>query len=334
MIFNSEDHFKYIIVLSILLQKNCTINNCTNIENLTSFLKLICKITKNSKFKIKKDTVEFFPGKLVSGTFNFKCKNEIFEYIEPLLVLLPFSDSTTKINFIGITDKINCIDILKIAYFRILDLFEIKNLDLVVKKRGFYPEGEGEVFFSCGVIKEIKSIDYTISDQLEKIKGLLISARLNSSYVHNLSEKVKLLLSDFKVQTTFNVYNRNDSGPSPGYQCTLYAETETGIFFSTEDGGTNLPELTAKNCANNFLMSLNRGGCFDFKMTNLVLFFLALSSNDISQIKIAKLNESNRKLLEILKRFTNFQYKIVKEKNEYIFVCSGIGYINLNIKLN
>lgn len=334
MIFNSDIHSKYIIILSMLFKKNCTIKNCSNINFLSSFLRLICKISKNSKFIIKNNTIEFFPGKLIGGTYNFKCKYEIFEYIEPILVLVPFSDSTTIINFTGITDKLNCIDIIKIAFFKMLEIFKIYDLSLLIKKRGFYPDGEGEVTFSCGVIREIKSINLINNDQLEKIKGLLISARVNTSYVHELSDKLKFILNDFKVHTTHNVYNRNDSGPSPGYQCTLFSECKTGIFYNTEDGNTNLPEITAKNGAKKFLMSINKGGCFDFKMTNTILILMALSSSDISKIKIAKLNDSNKELLKIIKNFTNFQYKIVKNKSEYIFVCSGIGYVNINIKLN
>ncbi|WUR02568.1 RNA 3'-terminal phosphate cyclase-like protein (RCL1) [Vairimorpha necatrix] len=333
-------NFNTQISLSILTKKTIEIP-FTNKENNLSFVKLICKLTRGSKYSLKSNNLHFVPGRLVGGTYEYKCTDEMFNYIHNLLIILPFSDTKTTIKFTGMTDKNHCIDIIRIAYFKLLKIFNIPDLELEVKKRGFYSHDKaeidtygGEVHFTCGIIKEIKNIDIINTECLEKTRALLISARLNSTYVHDMSTKLIDLLEDYSLKIFTNIYNRNNSGPYVGYQCTVFCESKQGIFYSTEDGGIKKPEDVSNEATNNLLKSVNRGGIFDYKLNNILFIYLALSSSDISRIRISKPDKQNFEILEILKKFTNFRYQIKKDEDGYLMISSGIGYINYNLKLN
>lgn len=329
-----DSHFNFRISISVLTRKPVTLQLKEDIDKKKSFLKLVSKLTKDTKYRIDKSILHFTPGTLTGGSCEYKCTDEIFNYIVPLLFILPFCDKKSTIKFYGITDRDNCIDMIRIAYFPMINMFNIPGLELVVKKRGFYPDGEGEVHFSCGVVKDLKSIDITKIDCLEKTRALLISSRLNSTFVHDMSLKLKDLLGDMNFKIFSNIYNRNDSGPSPGYQCTLFAESKSGIYFVTKDGGKNKPEVLAQDAAKDLLKTIKRGGVFDQKLNNLLFTLLALSSTDISRIRISKLNDDTKDLLGILKIMLNFRYEIMKDTDGYIFTCYGSGFINYNIKLN
>lgn len=326
--------FNFKISISLLTRKSVSIPFDKDIAKKKSFLKLVTKFTKDTKYRTDKLILHFTPGTLVGGNYEYKCTDEIFNYIAPLLFVLPFTDKKTFIKFYGITDKLNCIDIIRIAYFPMINIFKVPGLDLVVKKRGFYPEGQGEVNFSCGVIKEFNCIDIVTNTCLEKTRALLISSRLNSTYVHSMSKKLKDLLGDLNFKIFSNIYNRNDSGPSPGFQCTIFAESKTGIYYVTKDGNTCNPENLAEDTAKEFLKTIKKGGIFDQKLNDLLFTFLAFSSTDVSRIRISKISDTTKTLLEYLRATINFRYEILKSSDGYIFTCYGSGYINYNIKLN
>lgn len=307
----------------------------TDIDKNISYCKLLCKLTKGSKYTVKSNKLFFVPGILVGGTYDYKCTDEIFNYIISLLFILPFSDKKTCINFTGITDKDNSIDIIRIAYFKMLKIFSIPDLDLVVKKRGFYgqADAQGEVIFTCGTVKELKAIDLNKLEPLEKTRALLISARLNSTYVHDMSTKANELLNSYNFKMFTNIYNRTNSGPAPGFQCTLFSESKNGIFYATKDGGTYKPEEVVEEAVRILFKSICRGGIYDYKLNNLLFILLALSSTSVSCIQVSKLNELNKKTLNLLKDVFNFNYQLKKENGGITFYSYGTGYINYNIKL-
>lgn len=328
--------FNFAITYSLLTKKGIKIQIKDNKESKEDYLRFMCSITKDSSYKYDANTKTFLfnPGVFLGGKFTFNCKDEISNYIVPLLPLLPFNSSQIFIKFIGVTNNTHSAELIRIAHFTLLKHFEIPNLEIVVKKTGFYPEGQGEVELYCGSISQIKSIELSQTPELETTRALLISSRLNSTYIAEMTTIIKELLGDLNLKIYSNVHNSEDSGPSPGFQCTMFMESKVGIFYTIKIGKDSLPQEVAKAACLDLLKSANRGGVFDEKLFPLLFSYLALSSTDISSIAISRITEELDAVLDLLKLFFNYTFSLNKQGDSYIVKSAGCGYKNMNKKIN
>ncbi|EOB13547.1 RNA 3'-terminal phosphate cyclase-like protein [Nosema bombycis CQ1] len=331
-----SDFFNFAISYSLLSKKSVKIKIKRSREYKEDYVKMICYLSKNSEYKYdaKTKTLFFNPGVFLGGSFVYNCKDEIYNYIGPLLLLIPFAGTDTKITFKGITNRFHCVEIIKIANFSLLKHFEIQKLDLVVKKTGFFPDGEGEVELNCGPINQIKNVDLTGPSELIKTRAFLISSRLNSTFISEMSEVIKDLLGDLNLKIFTHLRNGKDSGPSPGYQCALFMESIDGIFYIEKDGFDRKPRDVAKDACLGLLNSANKSGLFDEKMYPLLFSFLAISSTDISSVKISRKTDELEIILKYLKIFFNYSCDTTKYNDHLIIKSSGCGYKNINMKLN
>lgn len=328
--------FNFTITYSLLTKKAIKIQIKDYKEYKEDYVRFMCSITKDSSYKYDTDTKTIFfnPGVLLEGKFTYKCKDEITNYIVPLLPLLPFNSSQIFIKFLGVTNNAHSVEIIRIAHFTLLKHFDVPDLEIFVKKTGFYPDGMGEVDLYCGSINQVKSIELTQVPELEITRALLISSRLNSTYISEMSNVIKELLGDLNLKIFTNVHNSKDSGPSPGFQCSLFMESKEGIFYTVKTGKDSLPQEVAKEACFNLLTTANRGGIFDEKLYPLLLSYLALSSTDISSVAISRITDELDVVISLLKLFFNYKFTLTKQSDSLILKSSGCGYKNLNKKLN
>lgn len=329
-------NFNYTIVYSMLLRKSIKIKIIGSWDLKDDFVKLVCALSTNAVYKYDKvsNMLTFTPGALLGGKFVYQCKDEIANYIVPLLVLLPFNGSQIAIKFKGITNHLHSTELIKIAHFTLLKHFEIPGCELVVRKTGFYPDGDGEVDLFCGSVGFIKNVDMTKHAELIKTRALLISSRLNSSYISEMSNVISGLLGDLNLKIYTNVHNSKDSGPSPGYQCTLFMESKEGIFYVEKDGRDRHPQEVAKEASLELLVSANRGGLFDEKLYPLLFSFLAISTTDISLVTISRITEDLSGILKLLKLFFGYEVEHVKSANNLTIKSTGCGIKNFNKNIN
>lgn len=92
--------------------------------------------------------------------------------------------------------------------------------------------------------------------------------------IDTIKEEMKSL-ADTKVYCA--VSNKNDSGPSPGYECSVYTESYNGIFYQTLNN-KKVPEEMAKDCCFELLKGIDNGGIFDTKLYPIIFTFMSLAN--------------------------------------------------------
>ncbi|KAM0675966.1 rRNA-processing endoribonuclease [Gurleya vavrai] len=325
----NNDNFEYNIIFSLLSQKTIKIEN-PNTQFSDSFLQLIFKLTHNSSYKNN----IFSPGTIIGGKVKHDCLNtSITDYLIPISLLAPFTRNPFQLNLYGITnsDRIS-VDSFKHAFLNILLNFGIENVDLKIIKRGFLPIGQGEIYFSCDNVWHLNSIE-KLQSNIQKIRGLAISAHINASTTNLIVNYVKEKLSDLtgNIKLYCDIANKKEAGPSPGYQIVIFGESNKDckrIIFGESLGDGRKIENVADDCIIDFLKSVEKSGSYDYRCNKIVFAFMCLNLNDVSSVELVSLEKDDFDFLEILKVFFDFKYELRNDGDKIIFSAFGCGYKN------
>lgn len=324
----ADDCFEYAVLMSLLSRKPVKFNNSECTDDNIEILEYFKIISPNLKFTAKENSIEIEPNFLVGGKIVEKaCKIPLC--LKLLLTISPFLSENLELELSGVTNYgQNSVDIFKVTFFKIFRLFQLPSFELNIKKRGFAPEGGGIITLKSGCIRSMNSIDYSTVESLSKIRGFVITSRVGSDIAHRMINTIKSELSSLgntKVLCIIN--NRNDSGPSPGYECSVLAESDNGVFYQTLNN-KEIPEKMAKNCCKKLLKSILNGGLFDSKLLPLIVIYMGLSKG-VSNLLIGKLDKTTEKVLNLLKIFFSVTYKISSSENGDILSIVGCSYKNI-----
>lgn len=325
-----EEDFEIIIVLSLLSRYSVVIEVNTFIDDKIEFLDNFKCICPELKYKISGQNIEFSPGPLVGGKITSQNITNICHFLKHIIIISPFLRDNITLECNGITNMNESVDMFKVIFFVIFKLFKLQNVEITVKKRGFAPQGQGIVLLKGNSIKSFENINLIQKEQLIKIRGM--EARIGADYSNRMVKTIKNTLSDLantKVHCIIN--NRNDSGPSPGYECSLSAESKNGLFFytcSSTSSAYDSPEKMAEDCCKLLLKSIKKGKIFDSKILPYIIMYMGLAKN-IGSILVGKLEKESIRMLSLMKQFFNIEYSISqKNTDESVLTIIGCGYKN------
>ncbi|EJW02994.1 hypothetical protein EDEG_02638 [Edhazardia aedis USNM 41457] len=378
--YGDQELFEFKIIYSLLSQRK--VEMAYRETNFTrDFLKMVTSLSYCTNISFSEDNKErrliFKPGSIIGGKHKIDCKQTpISRFLVPILIIAPFSRKVFDITFTGITNEdgyVSC-DSIRLIYMKTYKHFNVPNVNMTINKRGFGPLGMGEVRFTSPNVTNLEAINYYV-EKLHKIRGMAITSRVNASIAHNMIEIIKKTLRDDtddsedvsneegehfsdsddenkqnvtltkNIKIFCDIANRNDSGPSPGYQCTLFAEGNNFYFGEScktsiqEDFEQKIVEQTGKNETKNLsdivdeavlelLESIQHGGAFDRKCNPVLFSFLCLNLQDVSKVEIGPLSVNDKKILSLLNDFFAFNYEIIIENGRTVFKCFGINYTN------
>ncbi|PVU97615.1 hypothetical protein BB561_000442 [Smittium simulii] len=308
-----------------------------------SILQIAEKLTNGTVIDISYTgtSIVMKPGTLIGGKIIQNCaiSRGLGYYLEFIISLAPFSKNTTTAILQGVTN--NSVDIsvdcIRTVTLPLLSKFNINSgIELKINKRGAEPLGGGEVKLTFPSVKNISSMVFTDTGYVQKIRGISYSTKVSPQTANRMVESARSILNQFtpNIYIYTDVYSGKESGLSPGYGLALVAESTTGALFSTElcavAGST--PEDLGKQCANQLLAEINKGGCFDSSHQWLVLLLMVLSSQDVSKTSFGKLNKFTVDYLRDINTFFNTTFKIQpnSENDTISMACVGIGYSNTN----
>ncbi|KAG2374880.1 hypothetical protein C9374_010254 [Naegleria lovaniensis] len=338
-----------------------------------NFLLLIDKITKGSKIEISEDgeTVTYKPGVIVGsgiGSLVFDCGLErgIAYYLEALICLCPFGKNASDILLKGITNHPldPSVDMYRNCTLHLFEHFTKKHAQTVppqslqILKRGAPPLGGGEVRFECPIVKEmLNPIQILDEGMIKRVRGIAYSTRVAPNISNRLVDGAKsmlnLYLPDIWIHTDH--YSGKTSGSSPGWSIYLQAETDTGCRLCTEyipdqsheiipnsvdlNGDKEwmkIPEDVGKHAAKLLFEEIHKGGCVDSINQFFIFYLMSLTSEDVSKIRIGKLNPYAIAYLRHIRDFLGVVFKISPEHDSRTVVlsCVGSGYKNIARKSN
>lgn len=357
--------FRQRLVVSLLSHRPVLIRNIRSddLQNPglkdyeASFLRLLDQITNGTKIEINSTGTQlrFQPGVLLGGEFEHHCPDSrsIGWFLEGILPLAPFGKETFSILFHGITDgcceKDPSADYLRISALPLFAKFGIgadddgQVVQIRVIQRAAAPLGGGKVMFSCPIVKQFQSIDFTDPGKIKRIRGTAISCKIvSSSMAARVAYAAKgvfhRLLPDVWIHTDVHSPKRNGCAPSPGLSLVVSSESTTGVIMTAEccldpqsERGSELPEDLGKRGACLLLEEIRRGGCIDTSCQSLVLLWMCLTPEDVSRIRLGTLSQYTIETLRLLKRAFDVEFKLTPdmETKTILMSCLGTGYRNM-----
>jgi RNA 3'-terminal phosphate cyclase-like protein len=342
----------------------------TSTDYEISFLRLLEKITNGATVEISYTgtSLVYRPGVIVGGQFSHECpiSRSIGYFLEPLLALAPFAKHPITATLSGITNNNvdPSVDSIRTVLLPQLKKFGVGadgggTLELKITRRGAPPLGGGLVSFSCPTVKSLKPFCQTTPGQIKKIRGIAYATRVSPQMSNRIVESARSLLTRYipDVYIYSDVYRGLESGLSPGYSCTLVAESTTECLISAEcafqprkgdqvekGASTTLPDSVLQEdytfatpedlgirAARLLLREIKMGGCVDSTGQWLTILFCALCPEDVSKIRVGGVTPFTVKFLRDVKTFLGVTFKIQPdmETHTVMMSCLGSGFANL-----
>lgn len=225
------------------------------------FLSMIESISNGCKIIVTKGAthMKFYAGLITNNEgieFTFDCglHRSIGYYLEYLILLAMFGKNSLSVKLTGITNDNhdNSVDSIQHHLVPLLkEHYEFDNeLSIKIIKRGYFPDGGGEVQVSIPTIKKLKKVNLEERGYIKRIRGVCSGSKMSTSILNDVKDKIKNAfleyLPDVWVYTDF--YKGDKAAQCSGYSLSLKAETTTGsiLTFDAAYEGESTEEFCKK----------------------------------------------------------------------------------------
>ncbi|KAI0797679.1 18S rRNA biogenesis protein [Abortiporus biennis] len=353
--FSGHQYLRHRLVLSILSGKPVRIDKIRSDDKNpglrdyeVSLLRLLERITNGTiiEISVTGTAILLKPGIIVGGSITHECpvSRSIGYFLEPIIMLAPFSKKPLNLTLRGITsdEQDLSVDLIRTVTLPHLQLFGLSDgLELRIKKRGSPPLGGGEIQFLCPVVKQVKTLNFVEPGRIKRIRGIAHAVRVSPQFSNRMIEASRSVLNRYipDIYLYSDVYKGEDSGKSPGYALSLLAESTTGAIHCSEavSKPSAAPEDIALLASRALLSEIKKGGCVDEKHQTLVLLMMVLGSEDVGRCRLGTPTERTIQFLRDVRDCFGTSFKIVpadsESSNELLFSCYGTGYVNANRSL-
>lgn len=353
------------LVLSILSGKPVRISSIRDNsespglnEYEANLLRFLEKMTNGTSMKISVTgtTLLFKPGILTGGIIEHDCnpQRSVGYLLEVLFCLAPFCKERVKTTLRGVTNDPTdpTVDFYRLTSLPVMRMFGVLNdLELKVIKRGFAPEGGGEVFFQCPNPRKLRPLQFFDQGKIKRIRGTAFASNVSPQIPNRVIESARSILNAYipDIYIYADHLKGNAAGKSPGFGLVLTAETTTGVVLSAE-GSSNpkghgdpvIPEELGKETSSNLLEEIFNGGCVDSVNQGLAALFMVLCEQDVSKLMVGSLTPYTIEFLRHIKDFFQVMFKLETKSfdpdekggkmggDKVIMTCAGIGYSNIS----
>ncbi|XRO77782.1 RNA 3'-terminal phosphate cyclase [Methanocaldococcus sp. 10A] len=260
------------------------------------------------------EELTFIPSKLAPKDFTIDIgtAGSISLIIQTLLPLSLGINKKFTVKIRGGTDvkRAPPIDYIKNVTLKILRDFGVLT-ELKVLKRGFYPEGGGEVIFEVKPSK-VKKFDLIEHSKSNLVEGIAYVQNLDENIARRMRKKAVDLLNKVKLQPKIKI------------ECSKGFSTGAGIVLWNDTLGSSClgekglrAEIVAERAVNELLKERESGMALDKYMGDQIIPFLAFGKGIVGVSKITNHTKTN---IWAVKHFLNidFEIKEYKENN-----CNG-----------
>lgn len=239
-------------------------------------MQMMCSATVHGDVIASQD-LEFRPGPLVGGRYELDVGTAgsltlMLQTVLPALVLSPLR---TELVLYGGTDVkwSPPIDHYQLVLFPLLRRMGAQ-IEMIVEKRGCYPQGEGCVRLQVRG-GALSSLRLEKRGELCGIFGTAFAQNLPATVPDRMAEAVVREIPGAKVRREVTV------GASTGAGVTLSAEYANTILGWNAMGARGVPsERVGREAALGLLDEINAGGTIDARTVDQILPFMALANGD------------------------------------------------------
>ncbi|KAJ3437338.1 RNA 3'-terminal phosphate cyclase-like protein [Anaeramoeba flamelloides] len=359
--FSGSSFFRQRIVLSLLTSLPITISDIRSKSTSpglrdfeASFLRLIDKFTNGTQITVDETgtNVVFRPGHIVGGRLVHNCGNSrpIGYFLEMIVCLAPFAKNESFIKLKGITNgkpdisvdffKNVVINNLKKFGFETEDNIIGKPMSLKILRRGTSPLGNGEIRFTCPIVKKLDPLILLKEGKCNKMRGIAFTTRISPQISNRMVKTTRTVMTNFlnDIHIYTDHYSGKQSDTSPGFGISLVAKTTRNCFYGVDCVGEKgqIAEDIASECCKRVLNEIAIGGVVDSSSQWIMALFMVICSEDVSKIRIGKLNKYTIGWLRALKTFfgVTFQIQPDSKTKTVLLSCKGVGLKNISRKFN
>ncbi|OXB66165.1 hypothetical protein ASZ78_012964 [Callipepla squamata] len=302
--------------------------------------------------------ITFTPGKIKGGTHiaDTKTAGSVCLLMQVAMPCVLFAASPSELHFKGGTNAEmapqidytvmvgkNCFGLVHLScvFKPIVEKFNFTfNCD--IKKRGYYPQGGGEVVVQMSPVKELSPIDLTERGTVTKIYGrafvagalpIKLAKDMSAAAVRCIRKEIRDLY--INIQT---VREPDDQAFGTGSGIIIVAETSTGCLLAGSSlgrRGKNADKVGIE-AAEILLKNLKHGGAVDDSLQDQLIIFMALAKG-VSRVKSGPVTLHTQTAIHFAEQLTKAKFTVTKSEEEdpskdtYIIECQGMGLINSNL---
>jgi len=198
------------------------------------------------------------------------------------------------------------------------------NIDIEIQKHGFYPKGGARIICDILPLKtNLNPINLTELGNINLIQGEIIITKQLMRDRDNIGTRIRKSIQqqikrELKVETDIKFVWVDST--SPGVGLSLWAHSDTGAIIST---GTILGERKIRSedlgkiAANEIIKYVKNDIPVDNYLSDQLIPLMAYVKKP-SRIKIHQITSHTQTNLELVKLFTQRDYRITKENNSFI----------------
>lgn len=257
--------------------------------------------------------IKFFPGEIYKEKISIKIPTagSITLILQTLIPVCLFAKKPVEIDFDGgATDTFfsPTIDHFRFVFLKILEKMGAK-VEILILKRGFYPEGGAKVKVKIFPAKP-KPINLTERGNFKKI--LAISGASESLINKKVAERQLMGVREVLGKLNLPMEERVEyyQTQSPGSQICLIAEFENTIIGIDNLGkiGKRAEDI-GKEAALVLLKEQKSGACLDKYLADQILPYMALSEEK-SRVTVSKITNHAKTNVWVIEKFLKGKFEI------------------------
>jgi len=265
--------------------------------------------------RIGSKEIIFRPGNMRGGMFRFDVgtAGSITLVLQAILPPLLVAEKESVVKVIGGTDVkwAPQINYFSDVFLQILSMMGTQ-VSLRVMRRGYYPEGGGEVNI------EIKPTKLSPLDISSRVGSPLFGGLAHTQNLpDHVAERMVRTAAECLGVSEENIKIDRRRGRSTGAGIVLWAKYPNTILGADSLGERGVPaEIVAKRCCLSLKEELNSDATVDIHMSDQLMVYGALSSRIIYTAR--ELTNHAKTNAEVLKKF-GIDVKIERKENLYLF---------------
>ena len=272
---------------------------------------------RSTRLQISPGTLKGFEGEIDIGTAG-----SITLLLQCFIPVALFADSETKVRITGGTD-VNWsppIDFYTNVYLKALHEMGCEvHIDL--KRRGYYPKGDGLVDVSVTPTRHLKGIVLQKREEAGVINGVSHSCGLPAHVAERQAKAAEKTLKEAGYDSELKTGIEKEGKRTTGSGITLWCGYKSGSALG-ERG--KRAEIVGEEAARNIITELESDAMVDAHLADQLVPYIALSKGK-SELKVREMTKHLETNMYITQKFLDVVFKVEKErtkKGKEVFVIT------------
>jgi RNA 3'-terminal phosphate cyclase (ATP) len=287
--------------------------------------------------EIKSTEITFKPGNLTPGSYlaDTKTAGSITLLLQNTVPVLIFGSEASELHLRGGTNVSFSpqIEEFQEIFMPIVNRHFGIELECRVLRKGYYPQGGGEVYLKAIPVKN--KLRALVLEDFGELKSIYGRAYVAGTIPEKIADRMAVAAKNELKQAFENVQINIESVREPdrlrfgnGTGLIIFAETTTGCLLSGSALGKRgvSSEEVAKEATQALIKDLREMNCLDEHMQDQVIIFMALAEGE-SRLKCGALTDHTKTAIHYSELITGAKFQVIENgPNSSTIICQGIAF--------